>query len=436
MIAITPKRIRKAFYTTLQQMEADRSLYVKDPLRDFTREGTFSFRRTMLFMTQMESHSTNREINDFFLSLGRPVTQSAFVQARDKFNDKAFPALLQRFNDKYPFRKTKNGLHIFAIDGSDLNVPADKTDCSTFISYNSNQGGYHQLHVNLMYDLLEKRYSDVVIQPRAEIRETAAACDMVARSPLDRNCLYIFDRGYISLNLMAHIVDRNSFFLIRAKEINSAKSLFSRLRLPDAEEFDVPVRFVVTRNPKLWRKDPCLYKLIHNDRAFDFIDAGDKESIFDLRFRLVCVKLDSGTIEYLITNLPSKNYPSEALKELYHLRWDIEKSFLFLKYGIALNYFHSVKRDFLIQEIYCRLILSNFISLVVSCAEPSCAGTKYRYKVSVSDAIYKCRDYLSTNPAYEDILSLLLRDKVPIRPGRCYPRNMRSQRLKTLQHRT
>ena len=58
-------------------MEADRSLYVKDPLRDFTREGTFSFRRTMLFMTQMESHSTNREINDFFLSLGRPVTQSA-----------------------------------------------------------------------------------------------------------------------------------------------------------------------------------------------------------------------------------------------------------------------------------------------------------------------------------------------------------------------
>jgi hypothetical protein len=100
LIAITPKRIRKAFYTTLQQMEADRSLYVKDPLRDFTREGTFSFRRTMLFMTQMESHSTNREINDFFLSLGRPVTQSAFVQARDKFNDKAFPALLQRFNDK------------------------------------------------------------------------------------------------------------------------------------------------------------------------------------------------------------------------------------------------------------------------------------------------------------------------------------------------
>ena len=62
---------------------------------------------SMLFMTQMESHSTNREINDFFLPLGTPVTQPAFVQARDKFNDRTFPTLLQRFNAKYPFRKTK-----------------------------------------------------------------------------------------------------------------------------------------------------------------------------------------------------------------------------------------------------------------------------------------------------------------------------------------
>ncbi len=417
-------------------MEADRPLYVKDPLRDFTREGTFSFQRTMLFMAQMEAHSTNREINDFFLPLGKPVTQSAFVQARDKFNEKAFPELLQRFNDKYPFRKTKNGLHVFAVDGSDLNVPADKKDCSTFISYNSNQGGYHQLHVNLMYDLLEKRYLDVVIQPRAEMREAAAACDMVARSPLDRNCLYIFDRGYTSLNLMAHVVARNSFFLIRAKEVDSANSLFSRLQLPDAEEFDIPVRFVVTRNRKLWRKDPCLYKLIHNDRSFDFIETGDKETTFELCFRLVCVKLESGAFEYLITNLPSKKHPSDALKELYHLRWDIEKSFLFLKYGIALNYFHSVKREFLIQEIYSRLILSNFISLVVSCAEVSFTGTKFHYKISVSDAIYKCRNYLTANPAYKDVLTLLLRDKVPIRPDRRYPRKMRSQRLKTLQYRT
>ena len=118
MIAVTPKRIRKDFFTTLQQMEKDRHLYVKEPLKDFTRNGTFSFQRTMLFLTQMESHSTNREINDFFLPLGLPITQSAFVQARGKFNAEAFPALFHRFNGKYKFRKKQFGLHLLAIDGS------------------------------------------------------------------------------------------------------------------------------------------------------------------------------------------------------------------------------------------------------------------------------------------------------------------------------
>lgn len=436
MIAATPKRIRKGFYATLQEMEAERHLYVKEPLRDFTRESTLSFSRTMLFLTQMESHSTTREINDFFIPIGRPITQSAFVQAREKFNAVAFPALFQQFNRKHPFRKTKYGLHILAIDGSDLNVPADKRDCSTFISYNSNQGGYHQLHINLTYDLLEQRYSDVVIQPRTKMREVSAACEMVDRSTVACNSLFILDRGFESLNLMAHIVSRRSFFLIRAKEIHSIVSPFSLVHIPATEEFDIPVRFLVTRNRTYWKHNPELYKLIRGNATFDFIAEKDKESTFELCFRLIKVKLANGSQEYLITNLPSRKFPQLRIKELYHMRWGIEVSFLFLKYGIALNYFHSVKREFLVQEIYSRLILSNFISLVIACEEIPYNGTKYRYKISVSDAIYKCRDFLNGDPSYEDLLPLLLRDKVPIRPGRRYPRDMRSQRLKTLQHRT
>ena len=436
MIAVTPKRIRKDFFTTLQQMEKDRHLYVKDPLKDFTRNGTFSFQRTMLFLTQMESHSTNREINDFFLPLGLPITQSAFVQARGKFNAEAFPALFHRFNGKYKFRKKQFGLHLLAIDGSDLNIPADKKDCSTFIPYNSNQGGYHQMHINLMYDLMEQRYSDVVIQPRTEIREAAAACVMVERNPIGQNCLYICDRGFESLNLMAHITAQGNFFLIRAKEISSVVSPFSFIPVPEDAEFDLPVRFLVTRNPKLWKKNPSLYKLIQNGRDFDLIAPGDRESIYELRFRLIKIQLGNGSYEYLVTNLPVSKFPPRVMKELYHLRWGIEVSFLFLKYGIALNYFHSVKREFLIQEIYARLILSNFISLVAACAKLPYTGTAYRYKISYSDAIYKCRGFLIGHKAYADVLSLLLRDKVPIRPNRSYPRNMRSQRLKTLQHRS
>ena len=436
MIIPTPKRIREDLYRTLWQMEAERHLYVKRPLRDFTRNCKLSFPRTMLLLTQMEAHSTTRELNDFFLPLKQTVTQSAFVQARGKFNAEAFPTLFRLFNAKYPFRKTKFGLHILAIDGSDVNIPADKRDCSTFISYNSKQGGYHQLHVNASYDLIEKRYTDIVIQPRAKMREVEAACAMVDRCPLRSNTLHVFDRGYESLNLMAHIQALGSFFLIRAKELNATVSPFSNVQIPDEEEFDVPVRFLVTRNHKLVRQNPSLYKEINNGRAFDFIEVGDKISTFELCFRLIKIKLDNGAYEYLLTNLPVRKYPSCIMKELYHMRWGIEVSFLFLKYGIALNYFHSIRREFLIQEIYARFILANFISLIVSCTEVPNTGTRLRYKVSYSDAIYKCRAFLIGTPAYECIQLLLLRDKVPIRPDRRYPRKMRSQRLKTLQHRT
>ena len=92
----------------------------------------------------MQSHSTNQELNTFFIPKNKQVTQSAFVQAKGKLSGNAFPGFLHKLNKKFPLRKTLSGLHVFAVDGSDLNIPADKKDCSTFISYNSKNGGYRR----------------------------------------------------------------------------------------------------------------------------------------------------------------------------------------------------------------------------------------------------------------------------------------------------
>ena len=435
MIPLTPQFIRNTFYKALHKMDANREMYVKQPKKDFTRKATFSFIQTLLFITQMESHSTTREINDYFIPRKMQITQPAFVQARDKLNDLAFPALLQSFNSMIPFHKTKHGLHLLAIDGSDLNVPADIKDCSTMISYNSKNGSYHQLHANICYDLLEKRYVDAVIQPRALIREAAAACTMVDRNPISGSKLYLFDRGYECSNLIAHIVTKGDYFLIRAKEIHSNVSPFSSVPVPDTDEFDVPVRFIFTRSKKLYEQDKSLYKLLFKNRDFDFIAPDDRHTTFEINFRLIKVKLTTGNQEYLITNLPDRKFRTETVKDLYRQRWQIEVSFLFLKYGVELNFFHSIKRPFLNQEIYSKLILYNFISLIVSCVEVPFTGTKYKYSVSFSDAIYLCRDYLNRNLSYNNISQLLLLSKTPIRPDRIYPRNIRSQRLRTLQHR-
>ena len=436
MIRRTPSHIRNRFYNILTEMEQNRPLYVKNPDKDFTRNSTFTFQQTILFITQMQSHSTNQELNNFFIPLHKNISQSAFCQAKAKLNSNAFPSLLRRLNQEVPLRNTKFGLHLFAIDGSDLNVPADKRDCSTLIPYNSKNGGYHQMHVNALFDLLEKRFADAVIQPRKEMREVEAACALVDANDTPGNCLFIFDRGYESMNLMAHVCEKGSFFLIRAKDVHSSVSPFGLLSLPEHDQFDLPVRFVCTRNGKLKKDNPVLYKLIQKTQTFDFIPPDDKSGTYELSFRLVKATLDNGATEFLITNLPQKKFPPCVLKELYHLRWGIEVSFLFAKYSEAMNSLHSIKREYIIQEIFAKLILFNLVSLIVACVNVPQSDKKYTYKISFSDAVYKCRSFLLNRKDFENITGLLLRNMTPIRPGRSFDRNMQSQRLHTLQHRS
>ena len=136
-----------------------------------------------------------------------------------------------------------------------------------------------------------------------------------------------------------------------------------------------------------------------------------------------------------------QDFKLDDFLDLYHRRWGIETSFLFLKYGISLAFPHSVKRCFQIQEIYAKLILFNVISRIVSCVDtPDQEQThlKYQYRISISDAIRKCRYYLVDPKTPKDtvFIAYLLRDKIPIRSGKDRPRNMRSQRLHSFQNRT
>ena len=64
------------------------------------------------------------------------------------------------------------------------------------------------------------------------------------------------------------------------------------------------------------------------------------------------------------TNLDSETFPIGKIKELYRLRWGIETSFRELKYAIGLSCLHGKKTDFLLQEVFARLILYNYASLI------------------------------------------------------------------------
>ena len=440
---LSPSKIKSIFSSIISQMSENVQHYVLSPGKDFTRNRKCSFSDLILAILSFENHSLPKEIADYFASVKRPApSPSAFVQQRAKLNDEAFPALFHAFNSSIPFTKTLKGIHLIACDGTDINLPTDHSDSLYRVRYKKDARiqGYWQMHVTACYDLLENRYLDLIIQPRPFSNETAALCTMVQRCPLDGKLLYIADRGFPSLNVMAHIFDVGQFFLFRVTSPESCSSFLKHADLPRSGEFDRKLTLRITRSyRKKYRKHPERYHFLHRKRTFDFIDPGDRDTVFALDLRVICVTLGNGTKEYLVTNLPADSFSLEDLKELYRLRWGIETSFRSLKYALSLSCLHSIKRSFIIQEIYAKMIMYNWASLLAAFAEKGLPskrnGSSKDYHIPFCDAVRITRRLISERITNSSIRILLQSRKIPIRTGRVYPRNVRSQSAVPLNYR-
>ncbi len=432
-----PSYIKTALKKTVFSMERDPKDFTQHPERDFSRKRKISFSDLIFCTLSMEDHSLNRELRHFFSEYKANIpTKSAFVQQRKKLNDKAFPHLFKTINSILPFKKKYKGLHLLACDGSDIDIPPLKQDCETYVPSNTPGVGFHQVHLNAFYDILEERYTDVVIQMGTMVDEREALIKMADRNILSGKCLFIADRGYFSTNLVAHLLQAEHFFLLRVNDPDCRNSFLKRFSLPTEDEFDQWITIKVTRNSSDFHlSHPSDYYVARKSRPFDLIPVDDKDSYFELSFRVIKIELQD-SCEYLLTNLPADSFTIRELKDLYHMRWGIETSFRYLKYNVALNSFHSVLRDLIFQEIYARLILYNITMLLVHSVKLPKKDLKNARKVSVSDAVVTCRYFLIHRLTNEYIKELLLMYLTDIRPNRSFPRKTRSKRFVPLTNRT
>lgn len=438
---LTPSTIKKSLESCISNMAIERERFIKNPSKDFTRNTKCNLDNTVRIILGFEDQCLGSELKTYFSSkkLYKLPYKSTFVQQRNKLKDEAFENLFFDFNAKHPFKRKKYGLHILACDGTDINLPTLFSDKKYFVEKNIKNGeGFYQMHCNALQDLCEQRFKDVVLQPRAEFNEGQALCTMVDRAEYEPySALYIADRGYFSWNLAAHIINASQYFLIRARGLCSSRSAFKGMNIPEHGEFDVWQNIKIIRSGKKNYKDnPGEYKCITNKRVFDFIDMDDHTSTFEISFRVVSVLLSNGTYEYLLTNLPEKIFPPAKLKYLYSLRWNEETAFRHLKFNCGLYWFHSVKRNFIIQEVYAKLLMYNYTSLLAQTVKvTNKSSNKHKHKLSFSNAIKIARLFLKMPITNKLIKTLLLMDSPPIRNNRSAPRNVRCRRAIPLNNR-
>ena len=438
MPQLKPSFIKKSFFDVLEDTAENISDFVKSPGKDMTRERDCTFVDTVLITCSFSAKRINTELFDFFSAKkSRIPSKSALTQQRNKLNDKLFPHIFHSFNKKVPFTKTYKGLHLIAIDGSDLNLPTCSTDHTYAIKQARSDGFYYQMHLNAAYDLLEKRYCGMEIQPRPQMNEGKAFRSLVNSYGNPGSALFIADRGYVSCNNIAFLLENRHHFLIRAKAPDSSAS-FLRHVVTEESPDDVDVCFYLTRSVKKHDKNPDKYKLLNCQREFLYIPHGDTESLYEMRFRVVRFSVGDGSVEYIVTDLSREAFPSGEIKKLYELRWGIETSFRSLKYALSLTFLHSVKRELIIQEVYAKLIAYNFSSLLHAYAEEwkhykSCKGLVY--KVSFEDVIPIALRFLIVRMSNDTIKALMTRHLTEIREDSHNPRRVRSQTANPLGNR-
>lgn len=440
----TSAEVKKAFHDVMNTVEKNINLYVLKPGHDMSRSSKLGIRNLIPFLCTLKMQRISTELDDFFnCSYQIPPTKSAVTQQRSKLNEDLFPFFFNEFNRKLPPRVNYRGFNLLAVDGSDINLPTLRTDTENFMPYASKNGGFYQIHLNACFNLCTSTYQDVVFQPRPSFNEGLAFCTMVDRCSLKSNTIFIADRGYISYNNMAHVIEKDNYFLFRAKKPDYQVSLLKKYLEPGVID-DRDVSTIITRKQANKHKaHPETYTIIKK-HVFDFIDVADKNTEYPMQFRAVCIDLGESNYEYLVTNLPRDKFPPSELKKLYHMRWGIETSFRRLKYALALSYLHSVKRPLIRQEIYAKMILFNIISLITAYAESQKETRKKRkkegeykweYNVAWENAASNIRKYLTQWMPEQVLLTLLLRNMTPVRPDRHAPRNIRSKTSNPLNSR-
>lgn len=424
-------KLKETLNNSIYKICSDIDSYVYNPGKDYSRVRKLPAENVISYLISQGGSSTKCEFLDFYMLSPETPTVSALNQRRSQLRPDAFKAVFHEFTNSYMESETvqyDSDYQYIATDGSTISfssLPRFASD-EYYISEGHSASGFYSMHINALYDLNRHIYTDALIQPAHQKDEFAAFCSLVDRHLLVpyTKSIFIGDRGYCSYNNMAHVIEKEQYFLFRTKAIYS-KGLIGNFDFPDTDEFDITVHVTLTRSHRKTIQVPEGYYRRYVDHAasFDYIKYGSEDT-YNLKFRIVRFSISEDSYECIVTNLAKESFPPEKIKEVYNLRWGIETSFRKLKYTIGLSFYHSYKPDFIKQEIWAKLIAYNATEFMINTTIYSQGNCKYTYAINFSVAAHICRIYLRLLTEVEsiDVMALLKKELIPVRPGRQFPR--------------
>ena len=355
-----------------------------------------------------------------------PVSGSAYSQARYKLKHTAFIELNQKavvetvYADKHHLRF--RGMRVLAVDGSKILLPDSEDVRNEFgtLSYSrgpdSSVRGEHPYAVaSVLYDVLNRIVLTAELGKADAYEVDLAVQHLEHARPGD---LLIMDRNYPSYRMLAELTRRNLDFVIRCSSSSfSAARKMLKGEGPDSQ--------VVRLKPSAGR--------LSQVRKLGLPQT--------LTVRFVCVRLNTGEREVLVTSLTDEqSFPSENFQELYYLRWGVETFYGVLKTRLGLENFTGHKAEAVRQDFFSTLYLSGLESVLTADAQTQLDARKTRCQHKVNRAVsfnalknqaislLLSDDPDDTEQLFERLTQLFLQSPCSVRPDRSPPRKKPSDR--------
>lgn len=347
----------KEYITTPEKLEPHRA---KNHFVHKRKLSLFQVIMYLLYTSKASMFQNLSRIREDLENLNFPdISKQALSKARQFINPALFKELyylsVNLFYKQLPSRKLWNGYHLFAIDGSKIELPNSKSNFEFFgemFGYPDPNRRFTMGLGSIVYDVLDDYIVHASFQRYLASERSAALEHLHNLEDLNiyQNSVVIFDRGYYSEDMFRYCVEHQHLCLMRLKQnYNIAKK--------------------------------CSGDII------TVLPGNEKDRTEDTKIRVIEVILNDGTKEYLATNLFDSHISQQMFRELYFYRWPVETKYKELKSRLAIEEFSGATTTSVLQEFYINVLLSNLSSLIKNQVDEEIQITakstnKYRYQAN------------------------------------------------------
>ena len=394
----------KDYITTPEKLEPHR---VKNHFVRKRKLSLFQVIMYLLYTSKASMFQNLSRIREDLECLDFPdISKQALSKARQFINPALFKELyylsVDLFYKQLPSRKLWNGYHLFAIDGSKIELPNSKSNFEFFgemFGYPDPNRRFTMGLGSIVYDVLDDYIVHASFQRYLASERSAALEHLHNLEDLNiyQNSVIIFDRGYYSEDMFRYCVEHQHLCLMRLKQ-----------------------------NYNIARK--CFGDII------TVLPGNTKDGTENIKIRVIEVTLGDGTKEYLATNLFDSHISQKMFRELYFYRWPVETKYKELKSRLAIEEFSGATTTSVLQEFYINVLLSNLSSLIKNQVDEEIQITakstnKYRYQanrafiiVRIKTIVPKILCNLFDLSAIDRLYKDSLRCRSQIMPGRTFRR--------------